>query len=122
MDSSPSGMDVARQPEPEAPWRWFVTVAERRAFGWVAIVVSLVCCVLPVWVLVLVLRGWDRAAQSNTPLWVGLLTLACYAAPAVAFLCVGRSLLSGRARFAKIGGALLVGAFVTFVTLFAVFD
>jgi hypothetical protein len=122
MNSSPSGIAVTPQPEPDAPARWFSTAAERRTFGRVAIVVALVCCVLPVWVLVLVLRGWDRVAQSNTPLWVGLLTLACYAAPAVAFLCVGRSLLSGRARFARIGGAVLVGAFVTFVTLFAVFD
>ena len=107
---------------PVAPWRWWTSVAERRAYGWLAIVVSLVCGVLPVWVSRFVLRDWDRLGQSNTPLRVLPLVLACYAAPAVTLLCVGRSLLSGRARIAKIGGAFLVGAFVTGATLFAVFD
>ena len=124
MDSAPSGIDVAPQPEPHEPPRWFTTDAERRTFGWAAIVVSLASCALPIGVLLTVFRDWDRiqVAQSNTPIWVIPLLFACYAAPAVAFLCVGRSLLSGRARLARIGGALLVGALVTFVTLFAVFD
>ena len=122
MDSSPSGIDGAPQPEPDAPWQWFTTDAERRAYGWVAIVVSLVCCALPIRVLLAMLRAWDSGAQSNTPIWVLPLVLACYAAPAVAFLCVGRSLLSGRATLAKFGGAFLAAAVVTGITLFAVFD
>ena len=124
MDSSPRGGDVAPHPEPDEPPPWFTTDAERRAFGWAAIVVSLASCALPIRVLLTVFRDWDRiqVAQSNTPIWVLPLVLACYAAPAVAFLCVGRSLLSGRARLASIGGALLVGALVTLVTLFAAFD
>ena len=48
--------------------------------------------------------------------------LVCDAAPAMALLCVGRGLLSGRANIAKFGGAFLLGAVVVGVTLFAVFD
>jgi hypothetical protein len=124
MDSSPRGGNVVSQPEPDEPPRWFTTDAERRAFGRAAILVSLACCALPLLVVLAVFRDWDRiqVAQSNTPIWVTPLVFACYAAPAVAFLLVGRSLLSGRARLASIGGALLVGALVTLVTLFAAFD
>ena len=113
--------DVAPRPEPEAP-RWFTTDAERRAFGWVAIIVSLVCCALPVRILLSILRDWDRVGQSNTPLWVLPLVLVCYAAPAVAFLGIGHFLLSGRVSLLKFGGAFFLGAVVTGTTLFAVFD
>ena len=68
------------------------------------------------------IRNWDRLGQSNTPFWVLPLVLVCYTAPAVAMLCVGRSLLSGRAGLAKFGGGFLVAAVVTGITLFAVFD
>ena len=122
MDSSRSGINVAPQPESDAPPRWFTTDAERRAFGWVAIVVSLVCCAPLVWVSTTMIRNWDRLGQSNTPFWILPLVLVGYAAPAVAMLCVGRGLLSGRVAIAKFGGGFLVAAVVTGITLFAVFD
>ena len=113
---------AAALPTPESPWQWFTSVAERRAFGWAAIVASLVCCVPFVWASVAIIRTWDRIGQSNTPLWVLPLVLMCYAAPAVAMLCVGRGFLSGRTGIAKFGGGFLVAAVVTGITLFAVFD
>ncbi len=113
---------AALPPRAEAPLQWFRSVAERRAFGWVAIVVSLGCCAPLGWVSAAMIRDWDRLGQSNTPLWVLPLVLVCYAAPAVAMVCVGRGLLSGRAGIAKLGGGFLVAAVVTGITLFAVFD
>jgi len=113
--------DVAPRPEPEAP-RWLTTDVERRVYGWVHIAVSLLCCALPVRVLLSMLRDWNRFGQSDTPLWVLPLVLACYAAPAVAFLGIGHFLLSGRVSLLKFGGAFFLGAVVTGTTLFAVFD
>jgi hypothetical protein len=112
---------VAPRPGPEAP-RWVTTVAERRAYGWVHIVVSLLCCALPIRVLLFALRDWDSVTQSNTPIWVGLVMLACYAAPALAFLGIGHFLLTGRIRLLKFGGAYSLAAVVIGTTLFAVFD
>ena len=48
--------------------------------------------------------------------------MACYAAPALAFLGIGHFLLTGRIRLLKFGGAFFLGAVVTGTTLFAVFD
>ena len=73
-------------------------------------------------VLIVYHQPWAQIGQSNTPLWALPLVLGCYATLPVAFLCVGRGLLTGRARLVKLGGARLVGAFVMGVTLFAVFD
>ncbi|MEO2198000.1 MAG: hypothetical protein ABGY72_18175 [bacterium] len=112
---------VAPRPEHEAP-RSVTTAAERRAYGWVHLVVSLLCCALPIWVLLLFVRDWDRVTQSNTPIWVGLVMLACYAAPALAFLGIGHFLLTGRIRLLKFGGAYSLTAVVIGITLFAVFD
>ncbi len=100
----------------------WATVGERRTLGYIAIFVSLLCWVLPVQVSAAIVRDWDRLGQSNTPFWVVPLVLLCYTAPAVAMFCVGRGLLSGRARIAKFGGAFLGVAVVTGITLFAIFD
>ena len=90
--------------------------------GWVHIVVSLLCCALPIRVLLLFLRDWDRVTQSSTPIWVGLVTTACYAAKALGFLSIGHFLLTGRIKLLKFGGAYCLAAVVTGTTLFAVFD
>ena len=104
------------------PTPQWATVAERRTLGYIGILGSLLCCVPLVQVSAAVVRDWDRLSQSNTPLWILPLLLLCYAAAPVAMLCVGRGLLSGRAGIAKVGGALLVAAVMTGITLFAVFD
>ena len=104
------------------PTPQWATVAERRTLGYIAILGSLLCCVPLVQVSAAMVRDWDRFGQSNTPLWVLPLLLLCYAAAPVSMLCVGRGLLSGRAGIAKFGGALLVAAVMTGLTLFAVFD
>lgn len=71
---------------------------------------------------ILFLRDWDRVTQPNTPIWVGLVTTACYAATALGFLGIGHFLLAGRIRLLKFGGAYCSAAVVTGTTLFAVFD
>ena len=123
--SSPRGLvanDVAPKPEPVAPWRWWTTVGERRAFGWLAIVVSLVFCVPPVLIFISILSDWDRVVQSNSPLWVLPLVLGCYVALPVAFLCVGRGLLGGRVKLGVGGGLLFIGALMTLLVLFVTYD
>lgn len=100
----------------------WATVGERRTLGYMAILVSLLCCVPVVQLSATIIGDWDRLGQSNTPFWVVPLVLLCYTAPSVAMFCVGRGLLSGRARIAKFGGAFLGVAVVTGITLFAVFD
>ena len=92
------------------------------SYAWVHIVIALVCSALPIRVLLSILRDLDRVAQSNTPIWVLPLVLACYAAPAVVFLGIGHFLLTGRVRLLKFGGAFFLGAVVIGTTLFAVFD
>ena len=122
---SPSGIvanDVPSNPEPVAAWRWWTTVGERRAFGWLAIAVSLVFCVPSVLISISIFRDWDRVVLSNSPLWVLPLMLGCYVALPVASLCVGRGLLSDRVKLGVGGGLLFVGALLTLLVLFVTYD
>ncbi|MDE0828978.1 MAG: hypothetical protein OSB03_07235 [Vicinamibacterales bacterium] len=112
---------VMPQPGPEAP-RWVTTVAERRDYGWVDIVVALLCCALPIRVLILFLRDWDRVTQPSTPIWVGVGhngVLRCYGAGISWHF---HFLLAGRIRLLEFGGAYWSAAVVTGTTLFAAFD
>lgn len=111
MSSSPSHIvaeDVAPRPGPV-----------RRAFGWLLILVSPVPVGFPI---VALFQNWDRLGEIGSPFWVLPAVLLGYLGFTVAFLCVGRGLVSGRTKLVINGGALLVGAFMVMLTLFSIFD
>ncbi len=91
-----------------------------RAFGWLAMGVSLVCCVPPFVIAITIAR--NGIGPSPTPLWATSLVLLCYVAFPVVFLCIGRGLLKGRVKLAAGGGLFLVGTLLMFLTLFNTFD
>jgi hypothetical protein len=55
-------------------------------------------------------NDWLTTHTVEHPIWVELVTWACYAALALAFLGIGHFLLSGRISLLKFGGAYALRA------------
>ena len=112
MSSSPSGIvanDVAPKPGPV-----------RRAVGWLLIVVSPVPAAFP---FVITFLLWDQVPRPGVPpFWAIQLFLLSYFACTVGLLWLGRGLLRSRTKLVITGGALLVGALMTYWTVFSIVD
>ena len=91
----------------------------RRALGWLLIVVSPVPAAFP---FVITFLLWDQVPRAFPPFWAIPFFLLSYFACTVGLLWVGCGLLRRRAKLVINGGALVVGAFMTYWTVFNIVD